>query len=347
MKVAILGTGGVGLAYAAFLHENGHDPVLWSPSGRGIAPFRDGAALTAEGVCTARFRPETAASPEIVSQCEAIIVALPAYAYGPVFDAVLPHVRSGSTFIISAHLSLACVHVARRLRERGVDATVVAWGTTLLFGRKTGPDAVEVGGIRQEVDIAALPREQGSAALATCAALFGPRFRLHHDVLAVQLGNLNPPVHLANALCNFTRIERGEAWSNYGGITPSVARLIEALDRERLALAAACGVEVRSIQRHYELTFGFAPGQDLAAMSAAVDRLRGGKPPGPRTLDTRFVTEDIPFGIVPVMRIAERMGVPVPLHAAGVAVFSALYGRDFAAENDLMAPGDLALVLPS
>lgn len=347
MKVAIIGTGGIGLGYAALLHERGHQPVLWSPSGQGIAPFQGGAELVAGGALTARFRAEVAADPSVVGQTDAAVLAVPASGYRRVLEAVLPHVVAGSAFIISAHLSLACVQVARRLRERGVEAPVVAWGTTALMGRKTGPAAVEIGAIRQEVDLAVLPGSAADQAFALCVTLFGERFRLHGDVMAVQLGNLNPAVHLANALCNLTRIERGEDWSNYGGITPSVARLVEALDRERLALAAVCGVEVRSIHRHYELSFGFDPGHDLASMAAEVDRRRGGKPPGPKSLDTRFVTEDVPFGILPLVRIARRLGVPVPLHEAGIALFSALYGRDFARENDILSFDDLASVLPN
>jgi len=45
------------------------------------------------------------------------------------------------------------------------------------------------------------------------------------------------------AVANFTRIERGEAWPQYHFLTPAVARLVEALDAERRAIAAAFGAE--------------------------------------------------------------------------------------------------------
>lgn len=339
MKVAILGTGGIGLGYAAFLHEAGHTPILWSPSGAGVKPFAEGADLIASGAIFARFQPQTATDAAFVADADAVIVTVPAYGYSRVFDAVAPHIAPGSTVIISAHLSLAASHLARRLEKRGVATPILAWGTTALMGRRTGPSSVEVGGVRKEIDIAAARPTDGEAGLATCVALFGERFRLHGDLMAIQLGNLNPPIHMASALCNLTRIERGEHWGNYDGITPAVGRLIEALDRERLAVADACGVYVRSVERHYQLTFDFAPGQSVAEMAAAVHRRRNG-PPGPRNLETRFVTEDVPFGIVPLIRIGRRAGVPTPLHEAGVALFNALYGRDFAAENDILDADD-------
>jgi opine dehydrogenase len=203
------------------------------------------------------------------------------------------------------------------------------------MSRRTGPTSIVIGGIRQMLEVAALPSAAGERCLDLCRALFGNRFRIAPDILGIALGNLNPPVHLASALCNFTRIEKGEYWANYDGITPSVARLIEALDKERLDLAKAYGVTVRTVQEHYRLTFGFEEGHSIAEMAAMVHKQRQG-PPGPTSLDTRFVTEDIPFGIVPLVELAARRSVPVPLHQAGVQIFCALYGRDFASENDLL-----------
>jgi hypothetical protein len=49
-----------------------------------------------------------------------------------------------------------------------------------------------------------------------------------------------------------------------------------------------------------------------------------------------YVTEDVPFGLVPTIRLAGLAGVLVPLHESGVQLMSALYGRDFAAENDIL-----------
>ena len=110
--------------------------------------------------------------------------------------------------------------------------------------------------------------------------------------------------------------------------------MIEALDAERLALAASFGLSVRSVEDHYVASFGVERAT-LAEMSAAVTAK---KPDlrGPTTLDTRFVTEDVPFGLLPLAMLGKATGVPMPLHQAGIDLFSALYGRDFAAENDLL-----------
>ncbi|QRM35150.1 NAD/NADP octopine/nopaline dehydrogenase family protein [Microvirga sp. VF16] len=304
--MGIVGCGGVALGYAAFLLKGGHQAIVWSPSGASARSLVD-QDLTVSGTLEGSFRIRVAQSPEeLVSDAEVVIIAVPGYGHRSVMDAVIPFARGGQSFIVSAQLSLSGVYLQRHLTARGIQADVLAWATTVLMGRRTGSSSVAIGGIRSMLEIAALPAEAGERCLNLCRVLFGDRFRLVPDIFAIALGNLNPPIHLASALCNFTRIEKGEYWANYDGITPSVARLIEALDQERLELAKAYRVKVRTVQEHYCLSFGFDEGCSIAEMAAMVHTKRQG-PPGPTSLSTRFVTEDVPFGIVPLVELAHLM----------------------------------------
>ncbi len=335
MKIAVLGAGAIGLGTTAALIERGHAVRLWSPSGAGTAFLAEGQDLVAEGAITGRFAPERAASPrEAIVGADVALIAVPGNGHRTVIDAACDHLVSGQTVIISSHCSLSALYLSRRLAEKRLACPIVAWATTVTTGRRVPPNGVAIATLRKEVDLAAIPARDSPAALATCRALLGDRFRVRDDLLAIALSNLNPPSHMANALCNLTRMEKGERWANYDCITESVGRLIEALDRERLAVAAAYGLKVRSVHEHMQLSFDLPQGS-MAEMARVLHARRGG-PPGPATLDHRYVTEDVPFGLVPLIAIARAAAVPVPLHEAGVALFTALYGRDFAAENDLL-----------
>lgn len=57
---------------------------------------------------------------------------------------------------------------------------------------------------------------------------------------------------------------------------------------------------------------------------------------GQKTKETNWVVEDVPFGLVPIVTLGRKFGCKMELHEAGIALFSALYGRDFRAENDLL-----------
>lgn len=198
---------------------------------------------------------------------------------------------------------------------------------------------MDVSLIRKRLDIAAVPAVKTEEAARLCESLFDVAFDRRDNLFAITLSNLNPPAHLAIALCNLTRMENGGEFSSYGGITPAVGNFLEDLDRERLSLAAAFGLSVRSIHDHYVLSFGVERGS-VGEMAQAVALLRPNVK-GPKTLDTRFVTEDIPFGILPLVALGRIAGVAMPLHAAGGALMSSLYRRNFVKENDVVAKLDL------
>lgn len=336
MRVAIVGSGGIARGYAAFLSQSGHEPVLWSPSGAALRDFAGDAPLTVTGRIEATLPLRIAAGcAEALAGAEAVIVAVAGNGFRAVLEALAGALQPGQGVVISAHSSFAALYLHELLQRRGVEIAISAWATTVLTARRSGPQAVHLSGIRERVDVATLPSRRADEGLALCRALFGDdRFESRADLLAITLSNLNPPAHMALMLGNLTRAEKGEDWPNYGNITTGVGRIIEALDAERLALAAAFGLEVRSVQDHYALSFGVAPGP-VGEMAAAVYARRP-ELLGPKSLDTRFIAEDVPFGLVPLELLGRIAGVPLPLHQAGIALFDAVCAEDFRQRNDLL-----------
>jgi opine dehydrogenase len=335
MRVAILGAGAIAYGCAAFLCREGHEPVLWSPSGKRAKALAGGEPLVAKGAVEGRFHPHVAAScEEALRGAAAVLVALPANGHKLVMDAAAPHLRPDQTVLISSHSSFGGLYLSKLLVRRGVAVPIVAWGTTVTAGRQEGDACVNVAVVRSKVDAAVLPVSAAGPALALCRTLFGDRFVERPDMLAIALSNLNPQNHMGIALCNFTRMEKGEQWGQNDNITDGVGRLLEALDAERLAIAAAAGYEVRTIQQHYHLSFHVPPGP-VAEMSRTI-AARGGGGYGPTTADTRYVLEDVPYGLVPTALLGRLTGAAARLHEAGTRIFSALYGRDLAADNNLL-----------
>jgi opine dehydrogenase len=335
MRVAILGAGAQAFGCAALLMERGHQPVLWSPSGASTAAFRDGAPLTSEGKIEGSFAVSTAQScAEAMAGAQLVLVALPANGHRRVFDEMAAALQPTQIVAISSHASLGAYYLIKRLVAHGTGACVAAFNTTILRSRRTSPTRVRVATLRKAVDVAVVPQSACAKTLALLADAFGERFRPVDGLLSIALGNVNPQSHMALALCNFTRMEKGEAWGQSDNLTASVGRLLEGLDAERLAVANAAGVTVRSMRQHYSLTYGVpdAPLEETARQLAAQPNPQA----GPTTIDTRYTLEDVPFGLVPMVALGGMVGVATPLHAAGLSLFGALYGRDFSGENDLL-----------
>lgn len=343
MKVGIVGAGSIAFGMAAFLEQQGHAATLWSPSGERTRALSAGHPLVATGAIEGTFKPAVAASAEdLVGGAETILIALPAYGHKHVFDGIAPHVTPAQTVIVSSHASFGALYLSRLLAARRVAVPIVAWGTTLVSGRQTGSAKVQVNTVRQRVDLATLPAARTTEGLATCQSLFGDRFVDRQSLLAIALSNLNPAIHMGIALGNMTRMERGEAWGQAENVTPNVGRLLEELDRERLAIATALGLEVRTIFQHLRLSFSVPLGS-ASEMHQAMHAIgKGGA--GPTNADSRYVTEDVPFGLVATAKVGRLAGRPALLHEAGIGIFSAMYGRDFSAENDLLAALDIGTI---
>jgi opine dehydrogenase len=299
MRVGIVGAGSIAFGTAVLVEQQGHKVTLWSPSGERTKALSAGEPLIAEGAIQGTFHPAVAATAaELVASAEALVIALPAYGHKTVLDAIAPYVTEQQTVLFSSHASFGALYLSRLLAERGIVATIVAWGTTAVSGRQRSPTSVNVNTVRKQVDIATVPALRSRAGLAVCKDLFGDRFLDRGSLMAIALSNLNPQNHMGIALGNMTRMERGESWSQGQNVTPNVGRLLEELDQERIAIASKLGLDVRNIFQHFHLSL----------MTAKIGRLAG---------------------------------YPAELHEAGVRIFSAMYGRDFTAENDLLNALDL------
>ena len=334
-RVGIVGAGAIAFGTAVFLEQAGIRAMLWSPSGAGTKNLSVSQSLQAEGAIEGNFQPSIADSASELARCSNILIlALPANAHKAVFDAIAPHLQQKHTVIISSHASFGALYLSKVLALKGVRIPIIAWGTTLVSGRQRSGDNVHVSTIRKKIDLATVPGSQSNEGLALCHALFGDRFVDRGSLMAIALSNLNPQNHMGIALCNLTRMEQGENWNQGQNITPTVGRLLEALDRERLAIAEALGLSVRTIFEHFHLSF-HVPIASISDMNQEMFRSgRGGS--GPSTAESRYVLEDVPFGLVVTAVLGQLAGQPAVLHESGINIFSALYGRDFRAENDLL-----------
>ncbi len=339
-RVGIAGAGAIALASAACLNAAGHDVALWSPRGLGADALRT-EPLQALGVfqMSARVRIVNDAE-QLCAGADVLLLALPVNAHRRVMNSLLPSLRDGQVVIVSAMGSLSSLYLFERAQQMGRRLTVASFGTTVLTARRESATQVRVMARRTRVGVSALPSAQVEAMVSLCTALFGGGFEAQANALASALTNTNPIAHVPLALFNWTRIERGEAWPQYHYMTPRVSAVIEQLDGERQALARAFGLQVRTLAEHFAQSFG-TTSQGLADIAAELHAKRGG-PPGPTDLQTRYLTEDIPFGLVFCVALGEMAGVAMPATRAMIDAASLVSGHDFRQDNDLLSSLGLA-----
>ena len=333
-RVGIAGAGSIALGTAALLAQHGHNPMLWSPSGKGTEGLESG--VSSNGAIELFFEPCIANSAkELVAENQILMLALPAWGHKEVMDVLAPHISQGQQVIVSSHASMGALYLMQLLKARGVSIPITAWGTTAVTGRREEGPVVRVNTVRSRIDLCTIPEDMSKRAMSACQQLFDDRFEPRAGLLAISLSNLNPQNHLGIALGNITRMERGEVWSQGQNVTPKIGRLLEMLDLERLAIAETLGLKVKTIFEHFHLSF-HVPVAPISEMNQQM-HAQGNGGTGPTTEDSRYVTEDVPYGLQLTSLLGRLVGRPAKLHEAGIEIFSAMYNRDFAKENKILA----------
>ena len=149
--------------------------------------------------------------------------------------------------------------------------------------------------------------------------------------METSLSNPNAMMHPAPTLLNTSLIESESDWLYYwDGITPSIGAFVEAMDEERLAVARAFDLKMPSILQWYKMAYG----AEAETLSEAVKRnMAYAEVKGQDTLYTRYLLEDIPMGLVPMVLLGKMLGIEVPRMETVVTLGELLTGRDLTASG--------------
>jgi opine dehydrogenase len=115
------------------------------------------------------------------------------------------------------------------------------------------------------------------------------------------------------------------------------------MDAERLSIGRALGVEVPSIHDFYRTSYS-AFGRNLHEQLQHVKAYEGIK--GPTSLETRYIFEDLPTGLVPLSALGNAIGVSTPAMNAVVELGNILLDRNFWVEGRSLEKLGLAGLTP-
>ncbi len=328
--IAILGAGNGAHAFAGDLAQRGYPVRLYNKFANEIVDLQNALGVTCEGVVTG-FGPLEMVTTEIapvVADADLILVAVPANAHAFMAQACAPHLRDDQVILLNPGRTGGALEFRRVLRERGATARVfVAEAQTLVYTcRIAGPARVRISMVKREVTLAALPARDTAPVLERINPLY-PQFVAAADVLTTGLDNIGAMFHPATTILSLGRIESGTPFEFYRDMTPSIARFIEVMDAERLAVAQAYGVQAQSACEWLERSYDGITGNTLLERIQSNAAYRGIA--APRAIETRYIWEDVPTGLVPMVALGRIAKVPMPACEGLGQVACAVYGRDF------------------
>jgi opine dehydrogenase len=240
-----------------------------------------------------------------------IMVVVPSSAHVNIAAGVAPYLRDGQIILLHPGRTCGAIEFDKVLRDSGCKAKfVVAEAETFIYAsRAEGPAQSRIFRVKEAVPLAALPAKKTSEVLEAIQPAY-PQFIDGIDVLHTGLNNMGAIFHPAITILNAGRIEgtHGDFQFYIDGVTPSVAHILEVLDRERVTVASALGIRARTSLEWLQLAYD-TQGIDLHEAIHNQPGYYGIK--APRSLRHRYIFEDVPMSLVPMAALGMRYGVSV------------------------------------
>jgi opine dehydrogenase len=248
---------------------------------------------------------------EALAKADVVMVVAPSSGHRDIALSAAPHLRDGQIVVLHPGRTCGAIEFKKVMRDAGCSANVtIAEAETFIYAsRSEGPAEARIFRIKNAIPLAALPATRTKKVLSVIRKAF-PEFIDGVNVLHTSLNNMGAIFHPAITLLNAGRIEStgGEFQFYVDGVTPSTARVLEVLDRERVTVAAAIGVRARTAMEWLKLAYNVS-GEDLFQAIQNQTGYYGIK--APSTLNHRYIFEDVPMSLVPIASLAKRYGVSV------------------------------------
>lgn len=334
--IAVLGGGNGAQTMACDLTLAGYTVHLYETpsfaSSPRFAPVLETKTIELTGVGRrgkAKIARVTTSMAEALEGVEWINVNIPATGHELFFEELIPHLRDNQVVVVWAG-DYGSLRLAQMMKEKGAKQKVlIAEANTIPYGtRLEGAGKCHLLLTAPKVLLATLPGLESEKLVQALRPVY-PCLEACRNVLVAGFCNPNPIVHPPGSLLNTGRIQYsgGQFWMYREGITEAVARVIRQIYLEIESVAKALGMEVLQYEdRDFRTTtsimgVAFQAPFDTIGVIASIS--------GPHSIKDRYITEDLPFGLVPVSELGDKLGVPTPIVDSIVHIGASVCQEDY------------------
>ncbi len=333
-RITVMSAGNGGQALAGDLAFKGHDVTLYEHPlfESKIAAIREqGNIIELENKVKGKglLRKATTDAEDALAEADLVYFTAPSFAQKAFFELTLPHFRDGQILVLSpGNFGTFALHQA--FRQAGKQVLVAETDNLPYACVAREPGRVDIKGVKKSVTLAALPNSEYAKVETAVKGAFCTSVIKGVNVLHTSLSNTNSIAHCGPMLMNAGRIEDGKGTFRFysEGMPPSVCRVMEAADRERISVGAAFGLRLPSTFETIKVQYG-VEGQDLYEVIHSNPAFGGID--APSTMNHRFLTEDTPFSMVPAAALGKLARVPTPVTDSLISLLGVATGQDFSA----------------
>ncbi|HYE84575.1 MAG TPA: NAD/NADP octopine/nopaline dehydrogenase family protein [Clostridia bacterium] len=331
LTFAVIGGGHGGQGMAAYLAYYGHKVNLYNRTIAKVEKTLEQGYIEMEGCISGKgyMNIVTDNIEQAINGVDIIMIAVPASAHKQIAGLIAPHVAAGQYIVLNPGRTGGALEFKNIIRNINPGKNIcIVEAQTLLFACRVIEDGrVAMLSRKNEVKVAALPAIRTKEFLSIINYII-PEFIEAGSVLDTSFNNIGAILHPIPTILNCGRIEstKGDFRYYIEGITPTVAKIIEEVDNERMQIADALGAEVISLREWLGYTYD-AYGETLCEALSNVKGYWGIK--APSTMDTRYIFEDVPQSLVPIADMGQYLGIRTPTINSMIHLASIIHDRDY------------------
>lgn len=331
LKFAVIGAGNGGLATAAHLALMGFKVNLYNRSKERIDHIQKKKGIEVIGMINAfgELNKVTTNIKEAIEDADIIMVVIPASGHEDIAKVCAPYLKDDQIVILSPGRTFGALEFINTIKNNGSGADIIIAETqTISYTSRNKEGAkVEILALKKKVPLAALPANKTEDVIEIMKEIY-PQLVPAINVLKTSLDNIGAIFHPTPTVLNAGWIEtlRTQFKYYYEAITPTVAKFLEIIDKERMDVAKAFGIEALSAKDWLYEAYGVR-GKTLYEALQNNDKYR--TIDAPTTLQHRYIFEDVPTGLVPIASSGDMLGVSTPNIKLIIQLASMLTGIDF------------------
>ena len=333
MRITVVGAGHGGTTIAADLKEKGHFVKLLKTS-KGLhnehfeylKENKGRISINEAGIeKTVHLDGVTTNVKSAITDAEIIIIYVQTNYHEQVIQRILPFMSDHQIVLLEpGYLSTAYF----LKYNKDLNLTIVEAQSSPIDCRITEPGKVKVlfKNVRNPV---AIYTKKDKVAVQEKLDTLQYNFVYLESVIEAALHNPNLIVHTIGGIMSIPRIEhsKGNYWMYKEVFTPHVWNIVESLDNEKMDVLEKIGAKRQS----YVDACRFRNFEDLSIDStkAFQEYAMNSSPEGPDVADSRFITEDVPEGLVLLESLGNMLNIPTPTCTGLINIASASLNKDF------------------
>jgi len=332
MNVTVIGAGNLGLAMAAHLSKYGNSVTLWNRSRSTIEKLIKSHTIYCQGVIEGPvgLKKVTDHIREAVEDPDVIFITTPANSHRYLAELIGKHIRKETIIVLNPGRTFGALEFQQVYNEYNQDyhQTIAETQTTIHVCRKTSQDSVNIIALKLDVLISTFEETKNHAIISRLPQCLHEHLIPAKSMIETSIGNVGMILHCAPLLLNTGWTESQDKIYKYyyDGITPTVGRLIEKIDMERIAVSKELGYEVETVKDWLKRTYNIE-GESLYECIQNNEAYKTIE--APKTLKHRYIFEDIPHGLVAIEAVGERLGLNMRNTSLIIDLASSLMDVDF------------------